>query len=298
MKAGAIFWGTALIAVGVLMVLHMTGAIDGLPFSVWAWWPVLLVLAGLAILSRNPGVRQLLAAAAGIAAALLVFDIFTLGFIIGRGHSGHAAVSREFTQPMAPGTERATLRVEGGAMKLAVDGTTDDLARAETRTSHGEFTFTCSGDSAAPEVFVGWESSGGVKRIDRFQNSATIMLNAAPLWDVVVEAGASAISLDLTPFRVRDVRLESGAASLKLALGERQDEVRVDIDAGVSSVELRVPESAGCELRMDGGLTSTRLGGLEKVEEGLYRTAGFEEAPRKIYITADVGLSSFRVKRD
>ena len=81
-------------------------------------------------------------------------------------------------------------------------------------------------------------------------------------------------------------------------VGERQDEVRVDIDAGVSSVELRVPESAGCELRMDGGLTSTRLGGLEKVEEGLYRTAGFEEAPRKIYITADVGLSSFRVKRD
>lgn len=298
MKAGAIFWGTALIAVGVLMVLHMTGAIDGLPFSIWAWWPVLLILAGLAILSRSPGLRQVLAAVAGVAAALLVFDIFTLGFIFGHGVPTRAATSQEFSQRIVPGTERATLRVEGGAMKLAVDGTTDDLVRAETRSSHGEFTFSCTGDSIAPEVLVGWESTGGVKRIDRLQNSATIMLNATPVWDVAVEAGASSIDLDLTPFRVREVRLESGAASVKLALGDLQEEARVDIDAGVSSIELRVPESAGCEVRIDGGMSSKRMGGLEKVEDGVYRTAGFEDAGRKIYVTADVGLSSFRVRRD
>jgi hypothetical protein len=65
----------------------------------------------------------------------------------------------------------------------------------------------------------------------------------------------------------------------------------------VSSVELNVPSSAGCEVSFEGGLASKRLSGFEKEADGLYRTPGFAEAARKIYVDAEVGLSSLRVKR-
>jgi hypothetical protein len=297
MKAGPLFWGVALIVTGLLLVLDMTGAIDGLPINPWAWWPVLLILAGLAVLSKQAGLRLVLAAAAGLTAGALVYDVFSLGFVFGRGGPERTSESQEYAEPFTPGTERASLRLEGGAMKVTLDGTTDHLVHAMTRSSHGEFLFDRSGDSTAPEVAIRWEGGHGRARISRFSTAAEVKLNPAPVWDVTVEAGASRIDLDLSPFAVGEVRIETGAASVEVKLGDRQDEARVRVESGVSSVELEVPSSVGCEVKFDGGLASKRLSGFEKEADGVYRTPGFAEAAKKITVDANVGLSSLRVRR-
>jgi hypothetical protein len=66
---------------------------------------------------------------------------------------------------------------------------------------------------------------------------------------------------------------------------------------GASSISLEIPESAGCEIRIDGPLTRKRFTGFTREQSGLYRTGGFEGAEKKIFVDVDAGVSSIRITR-
>ncbi len=44
------------------------------------------------------------------------------------------------------------------------------------------------------------------------------------------------------------MKLDMGAASLDLKLGDKYPKTIVDIDAGASSIEIMIPDSSGCEI--------------------------------------------------
>ena len=86
-------------------------------------------------------------------------------------------------------------------------------------------------------------------------------------------------------------------ASVDIKPGDKQDRVDVDIESGVASVKIKVPESIGCEIKMDGALNAKDFDNFEKIKGGVWQTKGFDKTTKKIYLNVDSGLSSLKVDR-
>jgi hypothetical protein len=122
-------------------------------------------------------------------------------------------------------------------------------------------------------------------------------LNPGPVWVLDFELGAAKLDADLSPFNAENIEIKTGAADVRLRLGDRAENCRVKIHAGVSSISVRVPESAGCEISSESGLSSKAFNGFVERGEGDYRTANFDTASRKIFLTFKAGVSSLKVVR-
>ena len=122
-------------------------------------------------------------------------------------------------------------------------------------------------------------------------------LNPAPLWDMRFEVGAAKVDVDASPFRVGTLRVNSGAADVRLKLGGLADDTHVAIHCGASSIKVLVPDSSGCEVKIDAPLSSKSLHGFEKRGDGWYRTENFDMAARRISINIGAGVSSIKVDR-
>jgi hypothetical protein len=128
-------------------------------------------------------------------------------------------------------------------------------------------------------------------------NRAEIRLNETPRWDIDVDVGAAKVEADLTPFIVEKLYVDVGASSLRLKLGGRAETCEVNVDAGASSIKISVPESLGCEVRIDAPVSSKHLPGFQGGGNGVYRTDNFDSSDHKIFMRVDAGVSSIRVTR-
>jgi hypothetical protein len=134
-------------------------------------------------------------------------------------------------------------------------------------------------------------------RHGRFSNRAEVKLSARPAWDLSFHVGASRLDLDLVDLTVRSLRLDAGATNANVTLGGGLEEMSVSVKAGASLIRILVPESVGCDVRIDTPMGEKSLSEFEKIGKGHYRTGNFSEATRKIHITIDAGVSSVKVIR-
>jgi len=124
-----------------------------------------------------------------------------------------------------------------------------------------------------------------------------IKLNDQPVWDFDFDVGAASIDLDMSKFMTRDVEIDGGAASIELKLGDKYDDTMVNIDAGASSVTVKIPMDSGCELYTSTVLSSRSISGFERISKNTYRTDNYYEADNKVEISIDAAVSSFSVLR-
>jgi len=75
-----------------------------------------------------------------------------------------------------------------------------------------------------------------------YKNRTAIELNTNPSWILDFNLGASAMDFDLTPYDIKKLNIDMGAASLRLKLGVPKNETRVIINAGASSIKISVPQ--------------------------------------------------------
>jgi len=91
------------------------------------------------------------------------------------------------------------------------------------------------------------------------------------------------------------IELDAGVGSITLSLdGEWQRDARLSIDMGLGSLELRVPEGLGVQLRKDSFLTSLDSEGLVKRGDN-YQSLDWAEADRKVTIDLDAAFGSVKV---
>ena len=89
--------------------------------------------------------------------------------------------------------------------------------------------------------------------------------------------------------------MDAGVGSLTLWLdGEWRQDARVAIDMGLGSLELRVPEGIGLELRKDSFLTSLDSEGLVKRGE-VYQSLDWAQASRRVTVDLDAAFGSVKV---
>lgn len=298
MKLSSLFWGVLFVLIGGLFLLNNLGVLNVDWTTVWRLWPMILVFWGLSILigNRRPPWYAVL-----LMVVLMVFMV--AAFAATQWWDGEFegdpgdAFTQSFEEPMAPKTEHATFRLQSGAGKFYIRDTTTQLVKAQTEVGFGKYNLSREQSDNSTEITLDFRGRSKNWNFGRTRNRADIQLNTAPSWSVYIDVGAASTDFDLSPYKVEELRLNAGASSLKVRLGNRSEEARVRIKTGASSTRVEVPESVGCEVRLQTALSGKRIRGFEKISSNRYQTSNFDEAARKIYIDVEAGVSQITVDR-
>ncbi|MGV3560263.1 LiaI-LiaF-like domain-containing protein [Larkinella arboricola] len=333
MNRTGLFWGIALITLGVVFLGHNYGwfYIDWGFFS--NFWPVLIILAGLNLIfaRRNAGAAVVTTVLLGVSVPLAIVGAFQGdrwdndrdGF----HHNYHDEEDNEdsdearerdeenrdrdrendrpkvqtshIAEPMDPTITQASLKFESGAGRFYIGSLSDSLVEADTRMSVSKYSMSVSrnAESNSADVHVKLDDDSFNLKSGELVNQVDLRLNQKPSWSFEFGIGAGQANFDLSAYTVRSVKLEAGAADLDLKLGERAPLSDVKIESGVASVTIKIPKTAGCQVETKGALNIKKLDGFVEIGGGVYQTPGYAASPKKINIAYEGGVSRFAIER-
>ncbi|MGA0556502.1 LiaI-LiaF-like domain-containing protein [Larkinella sp. VNQ87] len=328
MNRTGLFWGIALITLGVVFLAHNYGwfYVDWSFFS--QFWPVLIILAGLNLIfqRRNPGAALVTTVLLAVSVPLAIVGAFHGN----RWHNDryeyhydsddddqsqqqHDGKEEEenrdedrpkvqtshIAEPMDATIQQAKLRFESGAGRFYIGSPSDSLIEADTRMSVSKYSMSVSrsDETRSADIDLQLDDENIKLKSGELVNVVDLRLNAKPAWSFDFGIGAGQANFDLSAYDVRSVKLGAGAADIDLKLGDRAPQSMVKIESGVTSVTLKVPKTVGCQVETQGALTVKKLDGFDEIGGGVYQTPGYAASPKKITVRYEGGVSRFAVER-
>lgn len=301
-----IFWGVVLIAIGILIMLKNLNLIWFSWHSLWALWPVLLILWGISVLPVKDYIKMIISFVAVVVGIWVVStqpDINTFGFRWHRNnHDWQVQYNNDstfqadenYSEPFDKSTKEGTLYLDAAAGSFKVGDSTEYL-----------YDFAKSGSNIQYQTSVEKDSTSATIRL-KLKNGqintgsggeSHIKLNLKPTWDINFSVGAADMQMDLSKYKVRSVKLEGGASSIYLKVGDLKEDQHIKISAGASSIHILVPKSRACEVKTNTVLSSRELQGFNRIERHLYRTNNYNTAKIKTNIDVDAAVSSLNVEQ-
>ena len=213
--------------------------------------------------------------------------------------SENRPINGNYKYEMEDFIQKANFHLEGGAGSFTLNGNTPKLFEANTKSTMVGFLSNTPINKLDNSATVNLKMEDGNVKIKEgeISNQAKIQLNDRPIWNIDLGIGAGKGDFDFSNYKVEKLKVSTGVADMDIKMGDKVTTSNIDIEAGVASITLELPRSVGCEMRMDGALNAKNMDDLEKVSNGLYRSAGFDSADKKIIIKFEGGLTSVNIKR-
>jgi len=308
MKTKHIFWGMFFISFGLIFLLNNIGKLQFVWSDIWKFWPVVFIVLVISFFSSNSIIKGFLTALTAIIVAFILFAFgkVTLGFandnISFDGHSINVVSDSNYSkahyfEPYKTYYKNATFNFEAGAGSFALKDTTQKLIYVTTAGVHNNYVLTQFENRNNVSVELKMKRKQSSFFNGKLKNYVDIKLNNNPVWDMNFKVGAASINFDLTLFKIENISIKMGAASLKLKLGNKNNKTVLNLEGGVSSVEISVPKSAGCQIRVNAALSSKHFEDFTKIDSGLYQTDNFDKSVNKIILNLNTGVSSITVNR-
>ncbi len=260
MRRDSIFWGVALITLGVLFFLQGQGYIGNVGAYIW---PVALILVGAWIIlgvywRRSPSDEQTFSLALGAAQSVKYH------FAHGAGQleiSGGAPAGQALVGTSAVGMNRSS-QLNGDRLDVRVE----------------------AGPSFIPMI-------GPEQGVWRFQvtQDVPVLLN--------VESGASSLHIDLSDVLATRFSLKTGASSANITMPARGASI-LDVESGAASINIRVPDVTAARIRVKEGVMAVNIdtNRFPQLDSGLYQSANFDASQNRTEINVESGVGSVSVK--
>jgi LiaF transmembrane domain len=305
MKTSNVFWGTLFIVLGLLVLLNNFSPVTLFWEDIWQYWPIVLVLLGISMLVKHNAGKAMLASAAAIVLAVTIFSSVKFGTdfinndfeVVFDDNNNHNYTITEYDEDFDSSLTKAKLNVNGGVGSFKIDSTTDKLIYVKTIGIENNFNLSRDDAKGTSTLELDMKKRKFHIGKSKYKNKIDIMLNENIEWDLNFDVGAASMKLDLTKYNVSNFTVDMGAASLNAKLGSLAERLNVVVNAGASKISISVPEEVGCELKMDDVLSANNIVGFKYFKSGLYRTEGFNESEKKIFISIDCGVSSINIDR-
>ncbi len=260
MKRDNVFWGGALILVGVLLYLQTQGYVTNV-FRYF--WPLALILVGgwiiLGVYWKSDRSSD-----ETFSIPLNAAQSVKYNFSHGAGQleiSGGAPAGQAIVGSSAVGMNRRS-NLNGDRLEVRVE----------------------AGPSFIPFV-------GPNEGIWRFQ-----LTQAVPVL-ITVESGASLLNIDLTDVLATRLALKTGASSANVTMPSRGGSL-LDVEAGAASINIRVPDMTAARIRVKEGVTAVNVdtNRFPRLDSGIYQSASFDASQNRAEINIESGLGSVSVK--
>jgi len=309
MKTKHIFWGMLFISIGALILLDNLSLINYNFDYFWKLWPLIFILWGISLMVGNSFFKSVLAIIAAIILAVVLFTgfksacYFSGDHFIFHNNDGFSFDIDDnydttfYSEPYSTNIQKAVLDFNAGAGTFLLDDTTGDLFSAYTSGVKNNYNISRTDMNDQASVKLKMKSRHFSFIHGKIKNKAELKLNTNPIWDMYFNVGAASLDFDLSPYKINNASIEMGAASLNLKLGNKSDSSNVVLKAGASSINILIPDSAGCEIKTEFALSSESFDGFHKTSSNLYQTENFASAKKKIYLEIKAGVSSVKVHR-
>ena len=307
MRTSTIFWGTLLIFLGLFFLLGNFGIFGVKPGTVFDLWPLLLIVWGVSLLKIPPVTKKIMAGLSALLIALLITSLFFHKWSFPfcdwdfndnecteRIHSD--SCTNTLSLPYDSTYINARLNFSGGAGEISFYGTSTKLL--DVFTNGDKENISLKLDTAMGNINIDLLYEPNKHVFKHFSNrEVDVKLNPNPVWDMNLKVGASDCEFDLSNYKIKNLKLEVGAADIDLRLGDLQDRIDLEIDAGACSVTIEIPRTSGCEVTANTGLSSKDFEDFNKIDSETFRTENFNNSSKKIFIKFKGGVSSFEVER-
>jgi hypothetical protein len=311
MKTKHLFWGFLFLTLGTLILLNNVTSFTLYWINIWRYWPVFLILIGISLIIKEPLIRGAVVSITAIIIGISIFAALKTGWgffednivvdvdngiDIREWNDGDYKV-KTFDEEYNDNIKKASLSLKVGVGSFKITGTTPLLFTATTKGYNNKYSLSRMQDGERVKLFFERREKKFFLFNGKNKNKVDISLNDNPVWDLNLDVGAAATEFDLRAFKIDNVDIDIGAASLKVYLGDKNDTTNVRIDAGASSVEVMIPEDVGCEVKANITLSSKDFDNFTKISKKLYRTENFESTEKKIFLDIESGVSSVKIKR-
>jgi hypothetical protein len=322
MRHDKIVPGAILITLGLIFLLRSFGVLHIHWANILHLWPIFLLIGGINLIfahNRSVWATALKIGVVMLGLGILLFGNFNNHFNFWNGNGYHynsdnnndrddddddddkAIVRVEgnstYNEPYHPEARIAKLNISGGGAIYRLSDTTNQLFQAYTKEFNGRYEFKHRSEDSVYVLDFNMKDNNHFHWNKGKSNDVTFKLNANPIWDMDIQAGATKMDFDLTKFKIRNLDINGGAASFIVKLGQPLASTKVDISTGAAEVKIDIPKDAACRINTDSGLSSNEFQGFNKTSDNHYETPGFAAAKNKIYIQLDGGISDFKVRR-
>lgn len=296
---GNFLLGLILIVVGGFWIAGTLGLVElSLIYVFLKFWPVLLILAGINIIFKgNKGVLLLSVVLVLIAGVYISqndehkgLTFFNWNYDFDHNWTGESIETLKDSYDLKE-LESVSLELNIGAGNIEVKSTSSD----EMTYSIPDYFLSRTFDTEGTEGTIIIKHNKGFK-LNAFGNNQSLdydfKLPETIKWTIGLDAGASDAKLDLSDLIVEGVNINTGASDIELVLGDRNEYTFVDIDTGVSDVNLSIKKGIGVRIELDQAISDNNFEsrGLIK-KNGVYKTKGYDKADTQIEIEIDSGIS-------
>lgn len=316
-----IFWGVALVIIGVLFILNNLGVSYFSIEMIVRLWPLLLIFWGVSLLPIKDSFKIVLSV---IILALGVIFISSneyygnscQGMRMIREHKKyfednegkvyryeHKNIKKKkldkeeqmLCQPYKRNIENAELEFDAVVGSFIIGGETKQLFEFEKEGNLGNYSLTTR--TKSKREFIKIRLKDTHIEGEHKSNEASIKLNSNPIWDFKFDVGAASLDADFSDYKVSDLNIDGGAASIRVKLGNQYSKTDVNIDAAAASIRIYIPESSGCEVETSTFFSEKHFDGFIRLKRGYYQTPDFENTNDKIYISIDAAASEVSIVR-
>jgi hypothetical protein len=299
-------WPLILITIGLVFLLVNFGYIPGVTaIQLLNLWPLLLILAGVDIaIGRRWPIAALGIDVAVIALGLALLatqpTVFSGPFFF--DHDAGGVGQRDVSVERRSVTS-LSLDINGGAGRFRVSGGSTMLVEAHSpnedlRVRRAEF------DKGGEHADVRIDHNGG-RRVAA--DVETRVASNVPT-DLELNGGAGEFFIDLSDIMVSTAELNVGAASLTLTLPRPTPataapttkpipEVKIEVNAGASSIIIEVPEGVEARVTTSGALLTLTSTNARVTASGLSaETSGYGSATARVTVRVTAGASSITIR--
>ena len=295
-----------LIAIGIAFLLSNMGILSVAWWDLLRFWPLLLVLIGLDILSRHSRWGTAVVALVSLA---LVGGVFYWLAQPGASDSGFGfRAERLVANPVVQdlgGAEKVTVDLRLGAGELRLGALSDSANIMEGSLDYPQ--------SWASKPRVSYNLTNGTGRLYIETQSRrnvwvfpfatrptgerwTVNLNSGVPLSLEVDAGASSSVLDLRRLQVTDVNINAGVGRMEILFSPEGGHMTADIDGGVGQIVLRIPDELAVRMVVHGGLGSVNVPSRFEHHGNVYETEDYSTATNRLDVTVDGGVGSIRIE--
>jgi len=314
MKYRHVFWAIILIAIGTLFMMNNFGVLDFGWRALWSLWPLILIFWGISILPIRDWIK-IISLLGVLAFTVIFFNRITERSSWLFNFQDHGRWERDFDWseddedtcttynfkdqnlivPFDSLSKKGKLHLVAAAGNFTMEGMTSDFLAFNKTGDIGNYSLTTSDDRGVKTIDLNMEKSRIRHSIK--ENRVDIKLSGKPAWDLDLDIGAAEINMDLRDYRVDTIKIDAGASSIDIKIGDKSPLTIMTFNAGASSITVSIPHSSGCQATSESFMVSKDFDGFEKKGNGVYQTPGFASSKNKIYILVKTAISKIEINR-
>ena len=300
MKKGSIFWGVFFLSLGLLILGRQFNIINYSFSFILDLWPLILILLGISLFKIPEQMKNSLYGISGLLLALFISTFFSNNERYWRNFHLHwdndcrAVESAYSTESIPDGQYKtAVLEYTAAAGDFEISGISDDdLIELD---GYGYLEINKQADGEAKTSYKA--NSISIFDGDDYERESRLKLNPGTIWGLDINIAASEFTADLSDYNINQFKLTASTSGIDLKFGDKSPDVDITIDTKACGVQIRIPESAGCELNVDNTLSGIDFRDFQNIGNDVYRTENFETSNVKFSLNIQSGVSGVEIIR-